>query len=122
MTEVFGENDPAANTAAAADTSTPPSEHKDPSRIEVVSVTEEDLPIVETPNTVNVSPLGSFTAVSLSDNNSAKPEEPQSPAPPSLTMPITKVQPFIQAMVSSLAFANKALFGLVCGVWYLLKP
>ncbi|XP_019955253.2 transmembrane protease serine 3 [Paralichthys olivaceus] len=98
MTKSFGENDPAANAAAATttDTSTPPSEHKDPSRIEVVSVTEDDLPTVETPNTVNVSPLGSFTAVSLSENTTAKPEEPQSPAAPSPTMPITKVQPFIQ--------------------------
>ncbi|GLD51568.1 transmembrane protease serine 3, partial [Lates japonicus] len=65
-------------------------------RIEVVSVTEEDLPIVETPNTLNVSPLGSFAADPHSESNSAKPEEPHPPAAPSPTMPITKVQPFLQ--------------------------
>ncbi|XP_049904178.1 uncharacterized protein LOC126392676 [Epinephelus moara] len=93
--------DPAANTATA-DTSTPPTELKtevpgqlDPSRIEVVSVTEEDLPTVETPNTLNVSPLGSFAADPESGGHPAKLEEPQPPAAPSLTMPITKVQPFI---------------------------
>ncbi|XP_049451115.1 transmembrane protease serine 3 [Epinephelus fuscoguttatus] len=67
----------------------------DPSRIEVVSVTEEDLPTVETPNTLNVSPLGSFAADPESGGHPAKLEEPQPPAAPSLTMPITKVQPFI---------------------------
>lgn len=70
-------------------------EQPDPSRIEVVSVTEEDLPTVETPNTLNVSPLGSFAAESLSENNSAKPEENKPAAAPSPDMPITKVQPFI---------------------------
>lgn len=53
-------------------------------------MTEEDLPSVETPNTLNVSPLGSFAADSQSENDPAKP-----PAAPSPTMPITKVQPFI---------------------------
>ncbi|XP_056245829.1 transmembrane protease serine 3 [Seriola aureovittata] len=102
MTKTFMNINPAANTAAA-DTSTPLPELKtekpeqpDPSRIEVVSVTEEDLPTVETPNTVNVSPLGSFTTDPQSENTSAKPEEPQPPAAPSPTMPITKVQPFLQ--------------------------
>lgn len=61
----------------------------------MVSVTEEDLPTVETPNTLNVSPLGSFAAESLSENNSAKPEENKPAAAPSPNMPITKVQPFI---------------------------
>lgn len=58
-------------------------------------MTEEDLPTVETPNTLNVSPLGSFAAESQSDNNSANPEENKPPAAPSPTMPITKVQPFM---------------------------
>ncbi|XP_058477332.1 transmembrane protease serine 3 isoform X2 [Solea solea] len=99
MTKSFVESDPVSNTAA--DTANHLSEHKtegaeqpDPSRIEVVSVTEEDLPTVETPSTVNVSPLGSFTADSQSDNNSARPEDLQ-PAP-SPTMPVTKVQPFMR--------------------------
>ncbi|XP_059198293.1 transmembrane protease serine 3 [Centropristis striata] len=100
MTKSFVEINPAANTAT--DTSTPQTELKaeapeqpDPSRIEVVSVTEEDLPTVETPNTLNVSPLGSFAADAQSVNDSAKPEEPRPPAASSPTMPITKVQPFI---------------------------
>lgn len=58
-------------------------------------MTEEDLPTVETPNTLNVSPLGSFAADSHSDNDSTKPEELQPPAASSPTMPITKVQPFM---------------------------
>ncbi|XP_031725830.1 transmembrane protease serine 3 [Anarrhichthys ocellatus] len=98
MTKSFVEINPAANTALP-NTSTPTTELKtetpqqpDPSRIEVVSVTEEDLPTVETPKTLNVSPLGSFAQ---SENHSTKPEEPRPPAAPSPTMPITKVQPFI---------------------------
>ncbi|KAK1903050.1 Transmembrane protease serine 3 [Dissostichus eleginoides] len=94
------EINPAAN--AADDTSAPQTELKtvapeqpDPSRIEVVSVTEEDLPTVETPNTLNVSPLGSFVAVLQTENSSAKPEDTRPPAAPSPIMPITKVQPFM---------------------------
>ncbi|XP_078118987.1 transmembrane protease serine 3 [Sander vitreus] len=71
-------------------------EQADTSRIEVVSVTEEDLPTVETPNTLNVSPLGSFATSPQLENKSAKPEEPRPLAAPSLTMAITKVQPFMQ--------------------------
>ncbi|XP_047193170.1 transmembrane protease serine 3 isoform X1 [Scophthalmus maximus] len=93
MTKSFVEINPSSN-APAVDTSPEP-KAEDPSRIEVVSVTEEDLPTVETPNTLNVSPLGSFTADPPSENTSAKPVEPQSPAAPSPTMPITKVQPFL---------------------------
>ncbi|KAM3862203.1 transmembrane protease serine 3 [Diretmus argenteus] len=61
-------------------------EQSDPSRIEVVSVTDEDLPEVETPTTVNVSPIDNAV------NDSATPELPAAPSP---TMPITKVQPFM---------------------------
>lgn len=53
-------------------------------------MTEEDLPTVETPNTLNVSPLGSFAADPQSEDDPAKPA-----AAPSPGMPITKVQPFI---------------------------
>ncbi|XP_054471728.1 transmembrane protease serine 3 [Anoplopoma fimbria] len=98
LTESYVEINPAANTALP-DPSTPTTELKaettqppDSSRIEVVSVTEEDLPTVETPNTLNLSPLGS---VAQSENDSTKPEEPRLPAAPSPTMPITKVQTFI---------------------------
>ena len=70
-------------------------EQPDPSRIEVVSVTEEDLPTVETPNTLNGSPLGSFVTVLQTENSSAKPEDTRPPAAPSAIMPITKVQPFM---------------------------
>uniref|UniRef100_UPI0037E6F914 transmembrane protease serine 3 n=1 Tax=Semicossyphus pulcher TaxID=241346 RepID=UPI0037E6F914 len=97
MTKSFVEINPDANTAA------PPTEPKaeapeqpDPSKIEVVSVTEEDLPTVETPNTLNVSPLGSFAAEAQSENETAKPEEPKAAAAPSPSMPITKVQPFME--------------------------
>lgn len=61
----------------------------------MVSITEEDLPTVETPNTLNVSPLDSFAANPQPENDSDKPEEPKPPAAPSPTMPITKVQPFM---------------------------
>ncbi|AWP12681.1 putative protein similar to vertebrate transmembrane protease serine 3 (TMPRSS3) [Scophthalmus maximus] len=97
MTKSFVEINPSSN-APAVDTSPEP-KAEDPSRIEVVSVTEEDLPTVETPNTLNVSPLGSFTADPPSENTSAKPVEPQSPAAPSPTMPITKVQPFLPVLL-----------------------
>nr|XP_046259662.1 transmembrane protease serine 3 [Scatophagus argus] len=97
MTKSFVEINPAAHTATPpTDFNAEAPEQPDPSKIEVVSVTEEDLPTVETPNTLNVSPLGSLAAVPRSENDSAKPEEPKPPAaPPSPTMPITKVQPFI---------------------------
>ncbi|XP_028992204.3 transmembrane protease serine 3 [Betta splendens] len=87
---------------AAVDTSVPLSEFMeeateppDPFKLEVVSVTEEDLPPVDTPNTLNVSPLGSFAAEPQSDNNFAECEKPQHRAARSPTLPVTKVQPFI---------------------------
>ncbi|XP_074550986.1 transmembrane protease serine 3 [Halichoeres trimaculatus] len=96
MTKSFVEINPDANTAAPpTDSKVEAPEQPDPSKIEVVSVTEEDLPTVETPNTLNVSPLGSFTADAQSENEPAKPEEPKAPAAPSPSMPITKVQPFM---------------------------
>ncbi|KAK2906424.1 transmembrane protease serine 3 [Channa argus] len=97
MMKSFVDIKPAANTAADTSTCIPAEspEQPDPSRIEVISVTEEDLPIVETPKTLNVSSLGSFAADPQSEKDSAKPEEPNPPATPSTTMPITKVQPFI---------------------------
>ncbi|XP_029315167.1 transmembrane protease serine 3 [Cottoperca gobio] len=111
MMKKFVEINPAANTAA--DTSDPPTELKaeqpDPSRIEVVSVTEEDLPTVETPNTLNVSPLGSFAADPQLEDNSAKPEDPRPPAAPSPTMPITKVQPFIHEDDLGKSWKNRLL-------------
>ncbi|KAM9365911.1 transmembrane protease serine 3 [Pholidichthys leucotaenia] len=73
-----------------------PSEQPDPSKIEVISVTEEDLPAVDTPNTLNVSTLGSLANESPSEKDLGNPAEPKSAAAPSPTMPITKVQPFIQ--------------------------
>ncbi|KAM7407967.1 hypothetical protein PAMA_003615 [Pampus argenteus] len=107
------EINPAANTAAA-ETSTPTTEPKpealeqpDPARIEVVSVTEEDLPTVETPNTVNVSPLGSFTADPQSEKVSAKPEEGAAASSP--TMPITKVQPFLSEDGLENSWKNRVL-------------
>ncbi|XP_041807066.1 transmembrane protease serine 3 [Chelmon rostratus] len=110
MTKSFVEiTDPAANSPA--DTATPPTEvkaeapeHPDPSRIEVVSVTEEDLPTVETPNTLNVSPLGSFAADPQSEDDPAKPA-----AAPSPGMPITKVQPFIHEDDLGKSWKNRLL-------------
>nr|XP_040058022.1 transmembrane protease serine 3 [Gasterosteus aculeatus aculeatus] len=98
MTKNFTETNPAANTALPS-TSTPETEptterpqQPDPSGIEVVSVTEEDLPTVETPNTLNISPLDSFVQ---SEKQSTKLGDPQLTAIPSPTMPITRVQTFI---------------------------
>ncbi|XP_039455749.1 transmembrane protease serine 3 [Oreochromis aureus] len=64
------------------------------STIDVVSVTEEDLPTVETPTSLNISPLGSFVTEPQFGNYCTKPADPQ--PPPSPAMPITKVQPFMQ--------------------------
>ncbi|KAM4558359.1 transmembrane protease serine 3 isoform 2-T2 [Odontesthes bonariensis] len=91
-------NDPAANTDHTLSLTEPQAEapeQLDDSKIEVVSVTEEDLPTVETPNTLNVSPLGSFVTDLQSEKDPFKSAESQPPAAPSPTMPITKVQPFI---------------------------
>ncbi|XP_037646086.1 transmembrane protease serine 3 [Sebastes umbrosus] len=106
MTKSFVEINPAANTPAA-DTSIElkAPEQPDSSRIEVISVTEEDLPTVETPNTLNVSPLGSFAQ---SEKESVKPEEPRPAAAPSPTMPITKVQPFMHDIEDDLGKSWKS--------------
>ncbi|XP_056144851.1 transmembrane protease serine 3 [Lampris incognitus] len=90
----------AVTTAASTptlptDSETVAPEQPDPSRIEVVSVTEEDLPAIHTPTTLNVSPLGSTGNSPQPENNPVKVEEPRSPAAPSPAMPITKVQPFL---------------------------
>ncbi|KAM9709820.1 transmembrane protease serine 3 [Menidia menidia] len=79
---------PAAELQAAA-------EQPDSSTIEVVSVTEEDLPPVRTPTTLNVSPLGSFAADLQSEKEPSTSAELQPPPAPSPQMPITKVQPFL---------------------------
>ncbi|KAJ3592092.1 hypothetical protein NHX12_007221 [Muraenolepis orangiensis] len=80
-------------TPAAVPESAPP-DQPEYSRIEVVSVTDEDLPTVETPTTLNVSPLGSPP-----DSPTPTPEPPAGEGPPgaphSPTMPITKVQPYM---------------------------
>ncbi|KAG7463650.1 hypothetical protein MATL_G00178930 [Megalops atlanticus] len=76
--------------AAAAAVSSPAEEQEtakeeqDPSRIEVVSVTDEELPAVETPNTINVSPFSSPDGTPPPDDSAAEPEgatsaEPQNP-------------------------------------------
>ncbi|XP_054878361.1 transmembrane protease serine 3 [Poeciliopsis prolifica] len=67
----------------------------DSSKIEVVSVTEEDFPTVETPNTLIISPLGSFIADFQPEKDPGNPEELHSQAAASPTMPVTKVQPFV---------------------------
>ncbi|KAK0136014.1 Transmembrane protease serine 3 [Merluccius polli] len=83
--------------------SPPPSQVPEPAppdqpeygQIEVVSVSEEDLPVVETPNTLNVSPLGSPPESPGAAEEAAGAEEGHPGAPPSPAMPITKVQPFM---------------------------
>ncbi|XP_032386277.1 transmembrane protease serine 3 [Etheostoma spectabile] len=84
-------------------------EQSDTPSIEVVSVTEEDLPTVETPNTLNVSPLGDFATYSELENGSANLEEPQHLAAPSATMPITKVQPFMHEDDLEKSWKNRVL-------------
>ncbi|XP_076120655.1 transmembrane protease serine 3 [Alosa pseudoharengus] len=88
--------------------------------LEVVSVTEEELPVVQTPTTADVSPLGSAHGNNNTpppDNQDGPPNEPAPPteagetnqtqdshtdptAPPSHTLPVTKVQPFFSEMQS----------------------
>ncbi|KAJ8352588.1 hypothetical protein SKAU_G00240640 [Synaphobranchus kaupii] len=98
----------AAAVSAPNDEKEAVQEEPDPSRIEVVSVTDEELPTVETPTTINVSPLASpdgtlpleGTAVdpenpSLNGESQNPPTDSPTPAPPSPGMPITKVQPFL---------------------------
>lgn len=84
-----------------------PPERRDPLEIEVVSVTEDDLPTVETPTTLNVSPLDSHSVDSQSENVPATPEEHQQAAASSPSMPVTKVQPFIHGEVTWRSTANQ---------------
>ncbi|CAB1328553.1 unnamed protein product [Coregonus sp. 'balchen'] len=88
---------PAAEESTATDTA-PEAEQTDTWRIEVVSVTDEDLPTVDTPTTLNVSPLDSPNDTPPPDTTKPEPTtEPKAPppAPPSPAMPITKVQTFM---------------------------
>ncbi|XP_005751637.1 transmembrane protease serine 3 [Pundamilia nyererei] len=97
MTEDCEKISPAASADNTSSTSTEPKkdapEQPGSSTIDVVSVTEEDLPTVETPTSLNISPLGSFVIEPQSGNYCTKPTDPQ--PPPSPAMPITKVQPFM---------------------------
>ncbi|XP_024655833.2 transmembrane protease serine 3 [Maylandia zebra] len=97
MTEDCEKISPAASADNTSSTSTEPKkeapEQPGSSTIDVVSVTEEDLPTVETPTSLNISPLGSFVIEPQSGNYCTKPADPQ--PPPSPAMPITKVQPFM---------------------------
>ncbi|XP_008436768.1 transmembrane protease serine 3 isoform X1 [Poecilia reticulata] len=96
----IAETDPAANATDTSTTTELKTEivgGSDSSKIEVVSVTEEDFPTVETPNTFIVSPLGSFIADFQPEKDPGNPEELHSQAAPSPTMPVTKVQPFVHA-------------------------
>lgn len=77
-----------------------PPEQPDPPEFELVSVTEDDLPAVETPTTLNVSPLDSLSVDSQSQNLPAKPEDDRREAAPSAGMPVIKVQPFIHGEVT----------------------
>ncbi|XP_052348606.1 junction-mediating and -regulatory protein-like [Oncorhynchus keta] len=95
---------PAAEESTATVTATE-AEQTDTWRIEVVSVTDDDLPTVDTPTTLNVSSLDSPNDTPLPDT--AKPEpttEPKAPppAPPSPAMPITKVQPFMNGFYADI--------------------
>ncbi|XP_026128210.1 transmembrane protease serine 3 [Carassius auratus] len=70
-----------------------------PEKIEVVSVTENDIPSVDTPTLHNTSPLDSSSASPAPDDSTVKPtKDPLTETPsaqPSLSMPVTKVQPFV---------------------------
>lgn len=59
-------------------------------------MTENDLPAVQTPDTLIVSPLGSLADASRSEDGSARAEEEQPDPEPGPAMPVTKVQPFLQ--------------------------
>nr|XP_055070930.1 transmembrane protease serine 3 [Misgurnus anguillicaudatus]XP_055070931.1 transmembrane protease serine 3 [Misgurnus anguillicaudatus] len=70
-------------------------------RIEVVSVTEEDIPAIDTQNTINISPLDSQSA-STPNSSTVKPASVDSKdsqnnasTQPSSSMPVTKVQPLV---------------------------
>lgn len=65
-----------------------------------MSVTEDDLPPVQTPTSPNVSPLDSLSVDSQSQTLAAKPEDDRREAAPSPGMPIIKVQPFIRGEVT----------------------
>lgn len=62
-----------------------------------MSVTEDDLPTVQTPTSPNVSPLNSLSVDSQSQNVAAKHDN----------MPTIKVQPFIRGEVTCLPSANQ---------------
>lgn len=75
-----------------------------PEKIEVVSVTEEDIPAMDPPALLNVSPLDSSSASPAPDDRTVNPtfevtsKDPLTETPsaqPSLSMPVTKVQPFV---------------------------
>ncbi|XDV30905.1 hypothetical protein PO909_033730 [Leuciscus waleckii] len=75
-----------------------------PEKIEVVSVTEEDIPAMDPPALLKVSPLDSSSACPPPDDSTVKPTfevtstDPLTETPsaqPSLSMPVTKVQPFV---------------------------
>ncbi|XP_078795363.1 transmembrane protease serine 3 [Oryzias latipes] len=88
---------------AAPELTEPPPEELEPetpqepegSHIELVSVTEEDLPAVETPTTLNVSPLDGSAADLQEDTDPPGPVESQPVAASAHSMPVTKVQPFL---------------------------
>ncbi|KAK9969705.1 hypothetical protein ABG768_027857 [Culter alburnus] len=77
-----------------------------PEKIEVVSVTEEDIPAMDPPALLKVSPLDSSSASPAPDDSTVNPtfevtsKDPLTETPsaqPSLSMPVTKVQPFATA-------------------------
>lgn len=72
-----------------------------------MSVTEDDLPTVQTPTSPNVSPLDSLSVDSVSQNAASKHEDEQKEAAPSPNMPTIKVQPFIRGEVTCLPTANQ---------------
>lgn len=92
--------------------------------LEVVSVTDEDLPVVETPTTFNVSSFSSQRSRSIHfyDPETRDPHVPAEASaplpvyktyniqiPPSPGVPIIKVQPFLAGKMTSLP----SLFSLI---------
>ncbi|KAA0715972.1 Transmembrane protease serine 3 [Triplophysa tibetana] len=93
-----------ANTESTHLDSQGAAEHIVSDRIEVVSVTEDDIPAIDTTNTLNVSPLDSPSTSTAPDSNIVIPafedtSETQINAStqPSSSMPVTKVQPLATA-------------------------
>lgn len=77
-----------------------PPEQPEPLEFELVSVTEDDLPAVETPTSPTVSPLDGLSVDGQSHAVPADPEDERRGAAPSPGMAVINVQPFVHGEVT----------------------